>query len=277
MRGSSSTILKLILSFVLSNLLFISLLLPVQDPFRIAALPTFAERVDIEGPSGDANTRVDGTVVDGADEASLYVPVSTTLVVSDTFFNVPYIIGPGPGVMQIDDVIIDGHLVINDGADNYGPVIVKGQLTTRGHWHDDSEWRYVCDPIRDICVDSAVRGYVTNRGLWHSSGTAFLPHGVTNEGHWQNSALVDTGGVLFNTGWMTNSGQILVSDVMWNWGVASNAGLLVNKGTIFNWGTLSGEIDNHGTLYSMGELSATVDGSGSVHQLTRHTYFPFIK
>ena len=91
MRSSSSTILKLVLAFLLSHLFFISLLLPILYPFQDSDKPMFAEWGDIAYPNGDSIS-----VADSVDEVALYVPVSTTMIISDTFFNLPYIIGPGP-------------------------------------------------------------------------------------------------------------------------------------------------------------------------------------
>lgn len=209
--------------------------------------------------------------------SDFHVPVKATLVFTDTFFNAGFIVGPGPGVLMIDDVIVDGHLVIRNGAINYGPILVNGQLTTQGVWQDASEAHLACDPIRDICVDSWINGHVTNRGLWNSDGLANMCYGITNEGQWRNNATIEVQGTLNNSGWVTNTGQISVNHTLWNRGVFANPGLLENRGTIFNWGILTGQIENDGVIFAKGIVSATVEGDGSVVLLDRHVYIPFMR
>jgi hypothetical protein len=207
---------------------------------------------------------------------NLYVPPTTTLVITGTFLNEATIIGPGPGTLFIEVIVIDGHLVIADEAINYGPVEVNGRLTISGSWSNLEASRYACSEIYDICVDSRVEGYVTNRGQLFSHGSLSMPYGVTNEGEWRNTGTVDSGGSLINRGQFTNTGTISVTGAMRNMGQVYSPGLLVNQGVILNSGLLTGTIENNGAIYSRGVLSATIGGDGPVYLLSERAYLPQI-
>ena len=196
-----------------------------------------------------------------------------TLIISDTFTNEPDIIGPGPGVLYIEDIIVDGHLVIVNEAVNYGPVWVNGRLTISGTWVNMEESRSACSPVHG-CVDSSVEGFVTNRGVWINRGEISMPFGTVNEGDWWNAGTVDAGGTLVNRSLFTSTGIITTTGTTWNMGQIHSPGMLVNQGTIFNIGLLSGTIVNDGVIYSMGVLSGTLEGDGPVYLLQEHVYLP---
>lgn len=252
---------KFLLAILLAGLLLTGTILSIRN----TASARFMEP-DRTSLQGDWDSAFDAW--------NLYVPPTMTLVITGAFLNTPVIIGPGPGVLFIEDIIIDGHLVIVDEAINYGPVEVNGRLTISGSWDNLDENRYACGLI--MCVSSHVEGYVTNRGQLFSHGNLFMPFGATNEGEWRNTGMVCSNGTLINRGQFTNTGTISVAGVMRNMGQAYSPGLLVNQGVIFNSGLLTGIIENDGIIYSTGILSATIEGDGPVYLLSEHAYLPQI-
>ena len=206
----------------------------------------------------------------------LFVPITATQVLTDGFSNLPYVIGPGPGVLQIDDVIVDGDLTVLGRGENYGPIYVNGRLTISGTWDNLSDTRSVCDPIRDICVDSVVAGVIVNRGVWGSRGLLAMPYGVTNTGAWDNGAAVTGDGLWINAGQITNTGVITLFGTLLNSGRLGGSGLLVNQGVIHNTGVLTGAVTNHGLIVDTGVLSATMQGPDQVIALHDHLYLPWI-
>lgn len=229
------------------------------------------------------------------DGSGLRVPATMTLAVGGTLLNDPIIIGPGPGVLHIDLVTVDGELVISGTAENYGPVQINGRLVVSGSWTDGSEMRYVCDEIRDICGYSWVEGYITNAGAVENRGSLYAPAGATNHGQWLNDGVLAVGGTLENSGGMINAGTFSTPGTLRNRGALTNTGtmtltgwtlnrgtlrstgLLANRGALYNWGRLEGRILNHGVIYSMGVLSATIEGEGSVYEQPEALYLPEIR
>ena len=206
----------------------------------------------------------------------LHVPMTMTLAVTGNFTNAATIIGPGPGVLTIDDVVVDGHLIISGTATNYGPVYVNGHLTIAGDWYDGGEFRDVWDEIRHIWVDSSAIGHITNDGALTSLGYAGFSFGLTNRGVWTNTGDVHAGGVVRNRGSMTHTGTLTITGQLLNQGNAHMPGGLTNQGEVWNWGVLSGSIANHGPLYNFGVLSATVTGDGPVYILDHNSYLPLV-
>lgn len=207
----------------------------------------------------------------------LHVPLTMTLAVTDNFTHAATIIGPGPGVLIIDDVVVDGHLIISGTMTNEGPVFVYGRLTLAGTWFDQDTYRYVCDEVRGFCVESSTIGRVYNHGQWQSSGYASMPFGFVNDGAWSNAGDIATEGEVVNRGTMTNTGTMTIAYQLLNEGSVKSAGTLVNTGTIWNLGTLTGTVVNDGTILNMGVLSATVGGSGRVVMLTEHSFLPYVR
>ena len=260
----------LVASMLAGSLLLVMALITGTAPAEAADVADCTHLGGVWDEATDTCT-VDQIWLDGW---GLHVPPTMTLAVTGSFTNAATIIGPGPGVLIIDDVVVDGHLIISGTAISDGPVYVNGRLTIAGSWYDAGTYRYVCDEIRGFCVESSTTGHITNGGVLTSTGSAWLPAGLTNRGVWVNAGSVHADGDVHNRGSMTHTGTLTITGRLLNQGDAHVPGGLTNQGEVWNWGMVSGSIANHGPLYNAGVLSATVTGAGPVYMLDHDSYLP---
>lgn len=176
----------------------------------------------------------------------------------------------------IDDVIVDGALIISGTAINDGPVYVNGRLQVHRAWQDRIRSEYTCDDFRGVCVYTSTAGRIVNRGTWENWGEARLPSGLSNHGRLINQGLLEAGAIVDNRGTLTNTGTLTFTNTLRNHGSINSTGMLATQHKLWNWGTLTGTIANDGIIYNLGVLSATIEGDGVVLHLEHHVYLPLL-